>query len=1265
MKSIHSIWRAAGIVLTLWLAGTAEAAGPFTLTTTNDSHALSAATSATNSAGLISLRSAIEAANNQAGATIINVPPGLYNLALGELAIATNGNHTLTIQASGGTAANTIINQTNGNDRVFNIDINSVGSANVTLVGLTLQGGHDKTDLLGGACILAGSISATPKDVLTLNSCVLTNNHCYQPNTNYTAQIGGAIQMSGGDLTLLNCTLANNSSGASLGGAIAFFSQTVASSLYISNSIFTGNYLTNTSGSGPDGGGAIFIGSTAGSTHTILNTLFSNNVAAATYGTTYGGAIQINTGTLNITNSTFVNNRASAQGGAIDVDAGTLNLAYSRLVANSATTGSTLYNHNGNGAVTVAVNNWWSCNNGPGASGCGVAITDVAGLTVTPFIVFTNVANPASILPNQATAITASFLQNSAGTALTLAQISPLLGLPVNWGSGINGTLTSPQTSIQANGTVTNRFVAGSVAGTGQALATVDGATAVAYINIVCPSIVGTVSGSATSCAGQPNVVAVAVSGGIPPYSVTLNNGGGTQSGTGPTFYFSVSPTVTTTYQVSTGSDSESCPIANSGSATITIQPPALSTITASPASVLPDTVANTAAGPAGQTSYAWSISNGYLNGPTNQATVLYTSGNNGNVTLTLTTTSPGGCSTSTSSLAVPITPNLSIRPTLVFTNNQPLHTMGITFDGTNYWDCGGGGTSGNQWERYSATGSLLNSYAPGLDFRSVTVSPNGTVVARLASSSILYAQTSPGVLAPLSFSLTNSVPDSQAAVVYNGPKTEFISMSAGVVSRWTTNGAYLGTVALQGYGAVSGESVYPQNRGIAAYGNWWLTYNGTNILSAWDTTGNRLFQMYLPGAGTNFDAAFSFSCCNGKVFIADGIHGNWRSYDLGANGSVAVIAAESNIPYNVDVTNKLLATKAVASVDLFRYITNDILPTATQLNGYAALLIYSDAAFGDPAAIGNALANYSDQGGGLVLSTFDFYSTPGLGFAGRLTNGYLPFTLATQSGASGQTLVKDLPASPLLDGVNSFNGGSSSFMNFSITNAPGATGIAHWANGQPLVAVGSNTLNRVVGLNFFPPSSDARADFWVASTDGAKLIGNAMAYAGRIAPFILNYPSNQVAGVGAAVTFAVTAGGAGPLAYQWIYNGTNLPSATNVSLTITAGPTRYGIYSVLVTNAYGGLLTAGVTLSPALKFGPPNQTGNTLNLSLVTADGSVPPANRLYRLQVYAGTNLAQPFNQWLLLTNNLTLVGNQFQLSPLTITNTGNRFFRMVELP
>jgi len=206
--------------------------------------------------------------------------------------------------------------------------------------------------------------------------------------------------------------------------------------------------------------------------------------------------------------------------------------------------------------------------------------------------------------------------------------------------------------------------------------------------------------------------------------------------------------------------------------------------------------------------------------------------------------------------------------------------SMTIAFDGTYYWTSSGGGTSGVRLAQISSNGALVQTFSPGLDFRSVFVNPNsrGTVYARTYANGTIYQQGSPGV-----FTVTAAVLpglDNQTSVVFNGAGSEFLELNNGVVSRFNLSGALLGTVNLAGWGA-NNESTYPQNRGIAASGDYWFTYVD-RTLSVWNTSGTRLGTTTLVGAGTGFDPNFSLSVANGRVFITDGSGGLWRGYKIG-----------------------------------------------------------------------------------------------------------------------------------------------------------------------------------------------------------------------------------------------------------------------------------------------------------------------------------------------------------------------------------------------
>ncbi|HEX5397669.1 MAG TPA: choice-of-anchor tandem repeat GloVer-containing protein, partial [Verrucomicrobiae bacterium] len=82
------------------------------------------------------------------------------------------------------------------------------------------------------------------------------------------------------------------------------------------------------------------------------------------------------------------------------------------------------------------------------------------------------------------------------------------------------------------------------------------------------------------------------------------------------------------------------------------------------------------------------------------------------------------------------------------------------------------------------------------------------------------------------------------------------------------------------------------------------------------------------------------------------------------------------------------------------------------------------------------------------------------------------------------------------------------------------------------------------------------------------------------VLPSIVNQPSNQMVVQGDPANFNVTASGASPLNYQWFYNSNSLADATNSTLVLdNVQPTNAGVYSVLVTNIYGSILSSNANL--------------------------------------------------------------------------------------
>lgn len=70
--------------------------------------------------------------------------------------------------------------------------------------------------------------------------------------------------------------------------------------------------------------------------------------------------------------------------------------------------------------------------------------------------------------------------------------------------------------------------------------------------------------------------------------------------------------------------------------------------------------------------------------------------------------------------------------------------------------------------------------------------------------------------------------------------------------------------------------------------------------------------------------------------------------------------------------------------------------------------------------------------------------------------------------------------------------------------------------------------------------------------------------------PVIIQNPEDKAAKPGAVVSFSVAAQGDSPLAYQWQFNGQDIPTARARVLRVVASPTRAGTYSVRVADSSG-----------------------------------------------------------------------------------------------
>jgi hypothetical protein len=150
-----------------------------------------------------------------------------------------------------------------------------------------------------------------------------------------------------------------------------------------------------------------------------------------------------------------------------------------------------------------------------------------------------------------------------------------------------------------------------------------------------------------------------------------------------------------------------------------------------------------------------------------------------------------------------------------------------------------------------------------------------------------------------------------------------------------------------------------------------------------------------------------------------------------------------------------------------------DSVPPLSVLRDFDAVLVWSQNALNYSDSIGDALADYVDAGGGLVLGHFCYQLGLSTGLTGRvMTDGYSPFKAVAGATNSGQLDVNSLslPLHPMFNGCDVFNFTYLQQFNFgspALDTNGGATLLATETGGNNLIAISAN--ERIVGMMIFP----------------------------------------------------------------------------------------------------------------------------------------------------------------------------------------------------
>lgn len=166
--------------------------------------------------------------------------------------------------------------------------------------------------------------------------------------------------------------------------------------------------------------------------------------------------------------------------------------------------------------------------------------------------------------------------------------------------------------------------------------------------------------------------------------------------------------------------------------------------------------------------------------------------------------------------------------------------------------------------------------------------------------------------------------------------------------------------------------------------------------------------------------------------------------------------------------------------------------------------------------------------------------------------------------------------------------------------------------------------------------------------------------------PLITSHPVGRVVTAGSNFTFVVTAAGAPPLSYQWRRNGTNLPLATQASLSLTnVARTNAGVYAAVVSNAFGTATSANAGLRVLVSQSvdrPEQLAGGVFRLRFGDEDGFALSDPDKVNFVVQWSTNLLS--TNWFDLTNgNPSVVNGKVEIDDADAAGKPRRFYRVIE--
>jgi len=247
---------------------------------------------------------------------------------------------------------------------------------------------------------------------------------------------------------------------------------------------------------------------------------------------------------------------------------------------------------------------------------------------------------------------------------------------------------------------------------------------------------------------------------------------------------------------------------------------------------------------------------------------------------------------------------------------------------------------------------------------------------------------------------------------------------------------------------------------------------------------------------------------------------------DVASAGTINVLLLSTigSVSQENDIIAKIQADASFINITPLEVTGSSSTPTLATLETYQTVMVVGNNAFGDAGGLGNVLQQYVAAGFGLVVTaasnTVGACGTTSSQLCGSFNSSdYWAIEPGLLNSGHQATLGSiQVPGSPLLNGVTSFNGGSASLRVTGTVNS-NATEVAAWNDGTPLIATRTFGSATEVALNFYPVSGDVTGNAgWLSSTSGAQILANAIEVAANYSDDCSDVPEGQtymMAGIG------------------------------------------------------------------------------------------------------------------------------------------------------